>query len=71
MRYVWTDQGYNHCPDEKGTERINLWLCTFTNLTSYNHCPDEKGTERLVRPLLRGETMSYNHCPDEKGTERT
>ena len=35
---------YNHCPDEKGTERRWMRLETPSDI-SYNHCPDEKGTE--------------------------
>ena len=34
----------NHCPDEKGTERL-VQQGVVGILTCSNHCPDEKGTE--------------------------
>ena len=39
--------GYNHCPDEKGTERSAKDRVHIPFPDSYNHCPDEKGTERV------------------------
>ena len=40
--FIYT--GYNHCPDEKGTESpLRTWRTS--DCTGYNHCPDEKGTE--------------------------
>ena len=36
----------NHCPDEKGTERIARITRARNVPFSSNHCPDEKGTER-------------------------
>ena len=43
-----SEVGYNHCPDEKGTERRITERPSSQRVHGYNHCPDEKGTESIV-----------------------
>ena len=44
--------GSNHCPDEKGTERLQK-PAAGTFATGSNHCPDEKGTESTPKPTVQ------------------
>ena len=66
----------NHCPDEKGTERLSVYI-EDAECSGSNHCPDEKGTESTgavcremavamvatIAPMKRGlkATTIYHH----------
>ena len=42
--------GYNHFPDEKGTESSYPVHLIILLISGYNHFPDEKGTESSQEP---------------------
>ena len=58
----------NHCPDEKGTERVGWSFEPVPLRIGSNHCPDEKGTEsRILNPQSSFPIVVATIAPMKRG----
>ena len=63
------DIRYNHCPDEKGTESLNISTAKLSRYCVTTIAPMKRGLKVPINIIIIAYIRRYNHCPDEKGTE--